>query len=75
MYSRCNDCICSDSAHFEAVDNYYDAISSCIHLVVNNCIPVKSTKAGSDFTVPGWTDYVQEKHDLSRQAYRMGCYW
>lgn len=65
---RCNECACTDTVHRDEIDNYYDKVISCICTAVNNCIPIKHCKT-SDFIVPGWTEYVQEKHDLSRQAF------
>ena len=48
--------------------NYYDKVTACINLALKNCIPAEPRKT-RDFIEPSWTDYVQEKHNLSRQAF------
>ena len=41
---------------------------SCISTAVYNVIPMRQTTY-SHFNVPGWNTYVQEKHDLAREAF------
>jgi len=47
------------------IDNYYDKVTACINLAINNCIPAEQFKT-SGFIVPGWTDYCKKNPKLRR---------
>ena len=52
------------------IDEYYDNVIKCINAACKRCIPGKlSTGSKCDHVVPGWNDYVKEKHDLARNAF------
>jgi hypothetical protein len=64
----CNAGICTDEVHCDEIIKYYEKLTACINLAIKHCIPAEQCKT-NDFFVPGWTDDVQEKHNLSRQAF------
>jgi len=64
----CSEYFCTDPSHHSAIEQYYDDVFSAIHLAANNCIPLKRFN-WCEFSVPGWNEFVQDKHDLSRQAF------
>lgn len=53
-----------------AIDSFYNDIVECIRLAVSNTIPHFKQKATSDYNVPGWNDYVEEKHEAAREAFK-----
>jgi hypothetical protein len=59
---------CNDQQHCADIDQYYSDVIQCIKHSVDHTIPVKST-CDNQFNVPGWSDYVQEKYDISREAF------
>jgi hypothetical protein len=64
----CSACSCTDPGHHCAIDQYYDAVFSAINLAANNSIPsVRYNRC--DLSVPGWNEFVKDKHELSRQAF------
>ena len=50
------------------IDKFYDDICGCINNAVSYVVPVRKCSY-SDFNVPGWNTYVDEKHDLAREAF------
>jgi len=59
---------CQNDAHRLAIDDYYNSIVSCIQHCTETCVPVINSRHRV-FNVPGWTDFVQEKHDVARVSY------
>ena len=58
------------------IDEYYDNVVKCINAACKRCIPGKlSTGSSCDYVVPGWNDYVKEKHDLARNAFLEWKFW
>jgi len=64
----CSEYFCADPSHHSAIKQYYDDVFSAIHLAANNCISLKRFN-WCEFSVPGWNEFVQDKHELSRQAF------
>jgi len=55
------------------IDEYYDNVIKCINTACKRCIPGKlSTGSSGDYVVPGWNDYVKEKHNMARDAFLDG---
>ena len=60
--------VCDNSYHYELIDKYYNDIIDCVYAASDINIPkVKSNY--SPYNVPGWSDYVQDKHETARQAF------
>jgi Reverse transcriptase (RNA-dependent DNA polymerase) len=59
---------CCDPQHFCIIDKYYRDVINCVLHSVDKVIPVRSIR-DNEFNVPGWNDYVQDKYDLSREAF------
>ena len=59
---------CSMSEHHNLLDVYYNKIISCISCATENVIPLQSVH-NNQHNVPGWTEYVAEKHDIARHAF------
>jgi len=60
----------SDLSH-TVIDNYYDTVISCIQDVCSKTIPCKTQSSCFDeYVVPGWNDYVQDKHTAARNAFQ-----
>ena len=69
MFSVCskND---TGNSTVSSVDAYYEAVVSCIKDACLQTVP--SRKCGTNFSeyvVPGWNDYVSEKHSDARNAF------
>jgi len=62
-YNRCN-----DHSHFVDLDRYYKDVLQCIKHSVDTSIHVRSSY-DNQFNVPGWNHFVQEKYDVSREAF------
>jgi len=60
--------VCSDSAHRKLIDSYYDNVVKCISCATDDAIPLTGPHQ-NQHNIPGWSDYVAEKHDISRQAF------
>ena len=69
----CNGECCDLCEHRTLVNMYYDEIISCIITATENVIP-RSKICGNEHNVPGWADYVDEKHDIARQAFLHWCH-
>ena len=63
--SRCNNC-----SHQHLITEYYDKVQSCLQDAVAAYIPSRRSSAQTMFNVPGWNDYVRDKHCEARCAYR-----
>jgi len=50
------------------LSDYYDNIITCIANATETCIP-HSIKRHCQYSVPGWSYYVHDKHDEARQAF------
>ncbi len=57
-----------DVAFHSSIDYFYDSLITCIKQAVSSCIPHNVT-VNSSHNIPGWNDYVREKHDVARQAF------
>ena len=54
-----------------AIDVFYNNIITCMQSAVNDAIPHNSNKNGnSEYNIPGWNDFVADKHDLARDAFK-----
>ena len=62
------DTSCTDVAHHHAISEYYSKIVNCIKGSVEASIPC-NTVGHNEYNVPGWTDYVSDKHSAARLAY------
>jgi len=52
------------------IDKYYIDIVTCINVSSRKAIPGKKSKGcAADYTVPGWNDFVRDKHDAARNAF------
>ena len=61
-------CGCNDSRHHSSIAEYYRKVLCAIEGATKANIPLK--KSGDDsYNVPGWNDYVDEKHSEARYAY------
>ena len=65
----CSDIRCQDVTHRAAIDDMYNDISNCLLLSASQCIP--SRQGGSHSIVPGWNDYVKERHEQARSSFLM----
>lgn len=58
----------NDTNIVNEIDSYYNTIVKCIKFACHKCIPSR-VKTHADYTVPGWNDYVKEKHLAARDAF------
>ena len=43
---------------------------ACVSSAVGNCIPHRTIGPNeNEHSIPGWNDYVEDKHELARNAY------
>ena len=54
------------------ITDYYNQILRGLQSAVAAYIPCKKSSADNTYNVPGWNDFVQEKHQEARSAY-MDC--
>ena len=59
---------CTDVSHLSDIDKYYADVVSCIVTATNLCVPVHESRLNIH-NVPGWSDFVKEKHDLARDVF------
>jgi len=59
--STCEDAI-------SLIDAFYANIISCVSEAVNYTIPMRKS-CHAEFNIPGWNAYVNEKHDIARDAF------
>jgi len=55
------------------IDDYYNALLSCIKSACQHTIP-SHIKRLADNIVPGWNDFVKEKHSAARGAFLQWAY-
>jgi len=60
--------ICNDSSHYNVITDYYGDIINCVHDAALMTIPVLKSNS-NQYNIPGWSDYVRDKYDISRQAF------
>ena len=65
---QCNEPSCCNSHHHAIIEEYYNNIITIASNVVSTSVPTVSTPAGKQ-RIPGWTDYVQEKYNLAKDAF------
>ena len=56
----------------KTIDNYYQSIKACIKSSSNNSIPMHGAQFNN--VVPGWNDYVKDKHAAARSAFLQWVY-
>ena len=61
----CSDCNSLSKSDGSVIDVYYDAV---IKYACLQCIP-GHVKTYADYAVPGWNDFVKDKHMASRDAF------
>jgi len=59
---------CTDVSHLSDIDKYYADVVSCIVTTPNLCVSVHESRLNIH-NVPGWSDFVKEKHDLARDVF------
>ena len=59
---------CNREKYCSVIDNYYNNIIECIHGATMSSIPHRIRRK-SEYIVPGWSDIVEEKHDIARQTF------
>ena len=57
-----------DKTYLADIDKFYSDIFACISKAVTDVIPCRKRPV-SNFNVPGWNTYVQEKHEAAREAF------
>lgn len=61
---------CEHQHHNQLISEYYDQIMGCIARAIDAYVPSKKCATDAVYNVPGWNDYVYEKHHEARSAYR-----
>jgi len=56
-------------AHHSTLSDYYSGITTAIQRTTEGAIPSSVHSQNSKHNVPGWNEFVDEKHDLARQAF------
>ena len=52
------------------IDDYYDALLSCVTNCSLNTLPLKvHGSCCEDYVVPGWNEFVMDKHRIAREAF------
>lgn len=59
---------CCNVSHCSAIDEYYNHIISTVDKATEISVPARKISC-SERNVPGWSDYVKEKHALARAAF------
>jgi len=70
---NCCNSRCDDPQHAVEIDNYYRDVIQCVSRSIDRVIPFR-TAHDNQFNVPGWSDFVQEKYDVSREAFLAWVY-
>jgi len=67
-YMECDyDCLNSNAA---VIDSYYNEICNCINSASTKTIPLRVHKSNfHEYVIPGWNDYVCDKHAAARSAF------
>ena len=60
--------ICNTREHLSAIDEYCAATVGCIQKCTDECISSLKYRTNKH-NVPGWSDLVKDKYDVSRAAY------
>ena len=63
----CSNPSCADNIHTSEIDNLFESKKSALY----NSSPACNGKPGNYTPRPGWTDYVSDLYDLSRETRRM----
>jgi hypothetical protein len=49
----------------QMINNYYNSVREpCLA-----CVPSRALNAAKDYVVTGWSDYMEDKHRVARQAF------
>jgi len=59
---------CTESRHRTDIIEYHKLICTCIKEAEHKSIPTKRIKS-SEYTVAGWNDLVDDKHEAAREAF------
>ena len=55
------------SRHTALIDGYYSSIIACVKAASTEAISPKLVHAsGNSHSVPGWNEYVRDKHEIAR---------
>lgn len=66
---------CDVSSHRHVIDAYYTDIVRCLQAETCAAVPIsKPRTCATNYNVPGWSDYVSEKHSIARSAFLEWCY-
>jgi len=58
------------TANTNLLDNYYNAVMDCVTVASRVCIPSRMCNYNSpSYAIPGWNDYVKDKHEAARDAF------
>ena len=61
---------CDIDEHYSDISDYYSSIVTCLCEVTQSVIESPgNSRADKQFTIPGWSDYVADKHDAARSAF------
>jgi len=55
---------CLNIAHHHAISKNYSDLTTCVKTAVESSIPF-SYIGSCKFNIPGWKDYVSDKHDMA----------
>ena len=62
--------ILDDQETANKIDQYYDNVMLCIRKACLKTIPHRTISSScNDFVIPGWNEYVRDKHTAARNAF------
>jgi len=59
---------CNSDSHRHAIDKYYAEIVEGLDRSTKESVPTVHSR-NNKYNIPGWTDFVKDKHDLARIAF------
>lgn len=59
---------CNNAAHKAVIDSYYSGVIECVKQAIDYAIPTNTSHI-NEYNIPGWNDVVQDKYDMSREAF------
>ena len=62
-------CCCTEAAHYTILSDYYNGVIASVQRASEIAIPLTVHWQNSKHNVPGWNEFVDEKHDLVREAF------
>ena len=60
---------CDQCNHHQIITYYYNQFLWCVKCAVDAYVPCKRVSADTTYNVPGWNDYVHDKHYEAHNAY------